>query len=397
MSNENKRKNDNYDMYLWTKKTIFKKKVKSDLLNLIGIQKNELSEMKLENLKEDNIKLYLNKLKNYYELEKELLNNMEIILKEYSIVNVNFTQTQIDNFVEEINSYQWKLQRWNKDLIDFYSKTNNFLDTYKKSEEAIKKQIENLEKTKQIALKTLDTNNDKWNISKDKIEINYENNKKEINTNLSILKNDLKIIKKDKDIKLKTILNSIESAKISKEQAVSEYNKLTIKSPINWTIEKIFINRGQQVNPWVKLFYIINSWKPQIKISFSKEELKFIKKDMEVLVENSWEKLKARLVSFSKIADVNLRYYWVIKLNNQNNSFWEVIKIKIPVKLNSHLIPLDLVRLSDKKWIWKVNILDWYETRLIEVKIGKVFWSNIEIIWCLDKKLDCENINIIIN
>jgi hypothetical protein len=62
--------------------------------------------MTLDMINEENSKIHLSKLKEYYRLEKELLNNLEILLKEYSIENVNFTESKINSFVEEIDTLQ---------------------------------------------------------------------------------------------------------------------------------------------------------------------------------------------------------------------------------------------------------------------------------------------------
>jgi hypothetical protein len=103
----------------------------------------------------------LKKIEEYYILEKDFLNDFEKLLKEYSIICVDFPQEKIDGFVEEINSFQAKLQRGNKDLLEFKNKAYKFLETYKKSEQTSIKKIENLNKEKEIVLKTLETNNKK--------------------------------------------------------------------------------------------------------------------------------------------------------------------------------------------------------------------------------------------
>jgi len=397
VSKLNKHKNDKFDNYLWTKSSLFKTKVKNQLKKLIKLQKEEISKVKIDLIKETNIKDYLKKLENYYNLEKNFLNNLQMLLKEQSIVGIDFTQETIDSYVEEINSFQAKLQRWNKDILEFKNKSYKFLDTYKKWEESIKKQIKNITKEKQIIINSLWTNNKKWEISKDKIEINFENNEKKLKTQINILKKDLEISKKDEEISLKTITNSIKDAEISKKQAISEYRKLTIISPINWTIQKKFINKWQQVNPWTKLFWVINDNKPQIKVFFSKNELIFIKKDMPVIIINDWIESKGKITSFSNIANDNLKYTWIIEILDKNNSFWEILKIKIPIKSNKKLLDLKLIRLSNKEWIWKIKILsEKWEIKLEEVRLWKIFHNKIEILWCENKKLDCDELNIII-
>jgi hypothetical protein len=196
---------------------------------------------------------------------------------------------------------------------------------------------------------------------------------------------------------LKTILNSIDDTKISKKQAVNEYKKLTITSPIKWIVQKVFINKWQQVNPWIKLFSIINNEKPQIRVFFSKNELKFLKENMDIFVESDWKKLKAKLISFSNIADNNLKYTWIIKILDKNNSFWEILKIRIPIESKIILVDLKLVSLSNQEWFWKIKILnkDW-KIELEEVKLWKIFSNKIEILWCKNTKIDCNNLSLII-
>ena len=382
-----------YKDYLWTKSTLFKTKVKNDFLN--NILKGKLK-IETKNLKDEDIKKYIKLLEENYKYQKDFLNEFEKLVREKSIININFKQEEVDNIVEKINSFQWKLERWNKDFIEFKNKALKFLDTYQKSIKVSLKKIDNVKKEREILEKNIDSNNKKWNITKDKLNINFEKNKKELENNIKLLENNLSMLKKDMNLKLKTILNSIEEWKISKKQAVLEYNKLTIKSPINWIIKDIFISKWQQVSVWTKLFTVINNWKPQIKIFFNKDELKYLKKWMEVYIENNWKELKAKLWSFSEIADNNLKYSWFVIFDNNSENFGELLKIKIPVKENIKLIPIDLVRLTSEKWIWKINILDDNKSKLIKIKIWKIIDNKIEVLECIDKNIDCNNLNLIL-
>lgn len=204
------------------------------------------------------------------------------------------------------------------------------------------------------------------------------------------------ILKKDKELNLKTVQNSIKDAKISKKEAIKEYQKLTIKSPIDWIIQKIFINKWQEINTWIQLFWIINDNIPQVKIEFSKNEMRFLKENMLVKAEINGELYNAKLISFSKIANSNFNYTWIIKLEENNNSFGEVLKIKIPLTSKWKLIPLNLVRLSNKESIGKIKTLNNKQVKFEEIKFWKVFWNKIEILECLNKNIDCNNLNIIL-
>jgi len=391
---KNKNIDKKYKDYLWIKSTIFKTKVKNNFLN--NILKNKL-EIEKKDFTDEEIKKYIKLLEENYIYQKDFLNEFEKLVRENSIININFKQEEVDNIVEKINYFQWKLERWNKDFIEFKNKALKFLDTYKKSIEVVLKKIDNIKKEEKILKNNIESNDKKWNISKDKININFEKNKKEIENNLKVLENNLSTLKKDKDLKLKTILNSIDSWKITKKEAILEYNKLNIKSPINWIIKNIFVNKWQQVSPWTKIFTVINNWKSQIKIYFNKEELKYLKKLMKVFIDYNWKKIDAKLLSFSDIADNNLKYSWIVVFKKDDLNFGEILKIKIPIKENIKLIPIDLVRLTSENWIWKINILDKKNnSKLIKVKIWKIIDNKIEILECIDKSIDCNNLNLIL-
>jgi len=98
VTKENRHKNDSFDDYIGVKSSILKNEVKNQLKELLKI-KETLSEIKLETFEEKNIEIYLDRLSTYYNLEKNFLNNLEILISEKSITSKwTLEQTDIDSY-----------------------------------------------------------------------------------------------------------------------------------------------------------------------------------------------------------------------------------------------------------------------------------------------------------
>ena len=79
--------------------------------------------------------------------------------------------------------------------------------------------------------------------------------------------------------------NSIAQAQIEYGSASNDFDKLTIRSPINGTISDVRIDQGQEVFSGTQLFDIVSDRTPEIEISFSSRERDIVSLKDEVYID----------------------------------------------------------------------------------------------------------------
>lgn len=372
VSYENKNENDTFEDYLWAKNTKYLNASKDDLITLMEYKKNILPTVDFNFEWTDEFESNIVLIKEWYDIISSLLDNLDITL-ENSIISIwSLSESQIAWYKSSIT---WFWSVYNANNASFISYKNNiasFLDTYRNNEESLLKQIDLLNSDKKIYVKWLDV----------KLEIDEST----LNEAIS-----------NKDLTLRQLNTSIVDAKISYNQALSNYEKLTIRSPITWNIWNIFIDVWQEVWPWTGLFNLSNNSNNEVSISFSKDELDYVDVWNQAIFTIWEESYTWSIKSISSIADSNLKYVAKVWFDNNLNFIWDIVNVKIPVNLNKILVPLTLFSVKNDD-IWFINILNDNNIEKIEVYFWKFYSDLVEIKWCVNLDIEeCNNINIITN
>jgi len=341
--------NVNIKNYLWAKDTNQKKESEKLLRDLIKYNINPYSwAVSIDNL-EENLKF----ITIWYSKSTILLNSIERTL-DNSISSVgSFSANDIALDKTLVNWYQSSITIKNSGFIALKNSINKFLDTYKNNEKSLLKQIEVLKSDRKIYIKSLDTN-----------IILSESTILEANTN--------------RDLSLSTANRLIIDAQISYKEALKQYKKLTIKSPISWIINKVFIDLWQEVNNWVALFDISGNSNNEVSISFNKSELKYVYENMKVNLNYNNKNIEWYIYSISKVADSNLKYSSKIRFNQKINLTWNIVSINILVKVKYQLLPIDIIKIKDNN-IWTINILKNWKIEKKDIFLWKIYNDKIEV------------------
>jgi len=351
-------KDDAFENYLWIKNTTQKFNTKTLLRELIVLtNNNKITIDELLKLKE-----YAEKISDWYKKIDSFLSDLEITF-DNSVYNAwSLSVSDISTKKWIINWYQTSLNTYNSSFVAVKNNIYAFLDTYLNNEESLKKQIELLGSDKKIFIKWLDTS----------IEI------QESTLEEAIL---------NRELSLENIKTTIVDAEIAHKQALKEYNKLTIKSPISWIVWEIFIDLWQEISNWMPMFDISNNSLSEAKISFNKKELSFVSENNSVFLNFDWNIFTWSIYSISKNADSNLKYVSRVIFQDDPDLIGNIISVFIPIEVKYNLISLDILKIKNN-WVWTINSLKNWKIEKLEVKLGDIYEDSVEIITNLDKNTD---------
>lgn len=374
---------DDFDTFLGAKDRNQKNNTKQLLINIINYKAEKIDNIDVEFSSDINYDNYLEDITKWYKFIDTFLIELDLVL--YNSIDSIWTlsQSQIDLYKSKVSSFQSLSINYQSGFIWLKNSISNFTETYKKTEESLLKQITNLETDKNILYKSVDTNQDSLKASLNEAKIN-------------------------KEISLKNLQLNINDAEIAYSQALKNYNKLFITSPINWVVSEVYFDKWQEINQWANLFSIYSEKEVEVTISFSSDELKFIKLWTPVFYYNkSGEKFTWSIYSINKNADDNLKYISKVSMSSNIDYVWNIIDLQIPVNLDNKLIDLDYIEVSNNNSASLFFVTSSWTISSLNIKTWNVFWDKIEILdWVYDDteivtsyidNYEKEKFNLIIN
>ncbi len=377
----NKDENDDIDQFLWAKNVGQKNDAKTLLKEIIAFNEDIFSQVNIDEVdSQDELLDVLEKLNSSFNKAKKLLNEVEKTLN-FSISSVNtFSDMDISNYNASVNGYQATLQGNYSWFLAFDNNIKSFLRTFENAQKSLLQSIELMEKDLEILKKSYWVNQQQAETNLNKIIINTQEAISNLEIQLSSAQNSLENAKKSRDVTLRSLQNSINEANIWYQSALKEYNKLTIKSPINGIVSSVDIDLGQELSTGTSVFSLVNNSENQVDISFTKQELNFIDTQKSVFVEYDWESYTGSIQGISQTADSNLKYPATISIDENVNLIWNIVNVDIPVKVKNPLFPINMVKVLDAGK-WEINVLD--EENNIKTKVvttWNIYGKYIEIL-----------------
>lgn len=374
---------DDFDTFLWAKDRNQKNNTRQLLIDIINYKSEKIDNIDVEFSSDINYNNYLEDITKWYKFIDNFLVELDLVLYN-SIDSIwSLSQSQIDLYKSKVSSFQSLSINYQSGFIWLKNSISNFTETYKKTEESLLKQITNLETDKNILYKSVDTNQDSLKASLNEAKIN-------------------------KEISLKNLQLNINDAEIAYSQALKNYNKLFITSPINWVVSEVYFDKWQEINQWANLFSIYSEKEVEVTISFSSDELKYINLGTPVFYYNkNGEKFTWSIYSINKNADDNLKYVSKVSMSSNIDYVWNIINLQIPIILDKKLINLDYIEVSNNNSASLYYINNSWSISKINIKTWNVFWNKIEVIEWIDNDIQIvtsyldnyekEKFNLIIN
>jgi len=369
ITDANKSMNDYFEIYLSAKNSSLKNQLETKFYNT----STKIKEKKIsDDIDEKNIIENLDILSEFYDDIDVLIDTALLSIKS-SVSSSSFSQNQIDWLVSKFNWYRWQSNWYRANLVQIMSQANSLLkntDLWKTiSEQQNEITKKNLEKQLEIA-----------KIWYEQTLIQQQDLLFKSEKSLKDARNNLKNLEKTRQIQMEISQSSVKTAKSNYEDILNWYKKLKVYSPKNWVVDRIFVQKWQEVNPWNPLFQIIDPKNIEIIITLNKQDLSYIDVNKDVIIEYWKRKLKWKIKSISAQSDNKLLYNAKIETNIKNTNIWDLVNVKIPINSRKILVPIDSINIT-KSNIWFLYILKWendFEPRFVE--FGKIRWDKIEIL-----------------
>lgn len=379
----NKNKNNSYEIYLWAKDSWQKTNSETLLENLILEKDTKISNLKIEINNEDDFKKYIKIIDDSYTLINDFLISFDTTLSNTISSVWAISESQISWYKAQISWYKATYNWYKSSFLWLSNSIYSFLETYKNSQNSLLKQIENLEKDKNIYLKSLDLNKTTSKSTLDEAISNRELTLK----NLDLIIKDAQVAIIDSQTRVRDAEIRVRDAEINYKKALNEAEKLFIKSPISWIIWNILVDRWQEIFSWTPAFNILSEWSKEVTISFNKDELDYVSEGSKAYYKNEWKTFTWTIYSIAKSADENLKYQAKVTMPNDASNIWNILNLSIPITLEHKLLPVNLVKINSF-WVWSINYYStWWTIEKTDVKVWKVYWDEIELLWENDNEI----------
>jgi len=368
--------NNSFDSYLGVKNTQQRRDTEKLLKNLYT-EKDLLYKIPSQPKNQDII-TYTNQIENIHSHINTLLLEMIKTLQN-SVTSAKFTQTtinwhltMIDGIQQQVQATKAALQAYKIQALNFFGKIQNTISGATNLNTLAEQQL-------QIALKNAQI----WAINAD---INYNNTKLSIEntlfntqTALKNAQNTFNTTKKTHQTQLDLLDNSIIQSKIAYQDAQTHFDRLTVKSPIQWTINNIMIDYGQEIGVGTPLFSIVGYSNQIIEIYANTNEVAYIQEGQKIGVLYNTEYLPAKITSINPIAGQNTLYKINVSLEQNTKLLWDVAQVHIPITLGTQILPINVITstANNKGYIF---ILQDKEIVQFPIKLGKVRWNYIEVL-----------------
>lgn len=357
VSDKYKHMNDAFEIYLWAKDSSKKNALETLILKMYKTKEN-VELIKTNDVSEEDIYNAVNIIATAYSELNVLLDTVVVVLQN-SVASVALSQASIDWYISSFNVQKNTLQS-----------LNNAFTAYRK-------QIEG-------SLWVLGSGF--VDNTKETIEISYESTVTNIQNSifnaevwLKNAKLALETLEDNYDTQLGLLNNAIDSARIWYVSAMTQYNKLSVRAPIAWTIWNILVDKWQEVSMGMPLFSISNNDSQLIEIYVSFDEYKYINVEQPVLVYyNNDDYISGTVVSIGSIANRDFSYKIVVALLGERDVLWDTAKVHIPLDIWKNVLPLSSVVVT-KQNEWYVNIIKDNQLTRYPVEFGNIWWEFIEI------------------
>ncbi|MGQ9846372.1 MAG: efflux RND transporter periplasmic adaptor subunit [Bacteroidales bacterium] len=191
------------------------------------------------------------------------------------------------------------------------------------------------------------------------------------------------------EVQYLTAKNNKESMEIRIKSLREQLDMYNITSPIDGTVEEVAIKVGQNMAPGLIAFRIVNFAKVKVVAEVSDAYAASIKKgnDVEVYFPNEQITIKGKLDFASKFINPTNRNFKVeTYISNKNIEFRAnmVVLLRIINYSNPHayILPVNVVlNENGKNYVWVAKPKgNQFEAQKVEVKTGKTYNANVEIL-----------------
>lgn len=193
--------------------------------------------------------------------------------------------------------------------------------------------------------------------------------------------------KLNQQTQLSLLDNAIADAKIAYENALNQYAKLTIRTPISGVIAQVLVSEGQEIAVGTPVFKISAQKQQQIEVYVTATEYPYIQKDEPVRITYQGQSFTGNIDAMSTVADQTNLFKITVQLTFDGMLLGEIAQIDFPITIDpQRILPLDKIKiLADNQGT--VVIMSGDELVELPVEIKTTWGKYAELMTPLDQKL----------
>jgi len=357
--------NDAFEILLSAKDSSQKNRAETMLQSLYRLYR-DVEDMETSDLSEEELFQWVELLAKAYDDAGNMVAQMIRVL-ENSVSAVNFPQAQIDGYMA---AFGWLRANVQQSKVAFTAYRTQILSLL------VPQWTWFVDSTR--------TNIQIWY---DTAILNTDNAIFNSELALKTAQNNLDTLKKNYDNQLALLNNAVWSARIAYQNAMSQYNKLDVRSPIAGVIWSVLVDVGQEVVMWVPLFTVSSKNSQLIEVFVNSDEYNYVSVWQEVMVYSSRDSVSGSVSSVSSVADRNMLYKVTVELLSGLDILWTTANVYIPLNMWNNVLPVNSVIVTAPNR-WFVYILSWWELDRYFVDIARVWGSFVELSSVLPENTD---------
>ena len=123
-----------------------------------------------------------------------------------------------------------------------------------------------------------------------------------------------------------------------------------------------------------------NNQQPQITLSLSARELRYVRPGQDVVVEfRNGDEMRGVLGNISQTADALLMYRAEVQVEEPVSLLGEIVRVRLPIELDYPLIPLNVIRLVNAQ-LGELALYRDGEVVYEQLRLGQVWGSLVEVL-----------------
>lgn len=323
-----------------------------------------------------NIQTEIDKLSSYYQTARDMWTSMSTML-ENSMVGAGLSQDILNGWIAQWTGFRATEQASESQFTAWKNGAISIIPTAG-GKSVAEMNIDSLNLQISGAERAIQIGNDSATIWYNRTIISLDDQIQAAQLSLEQAQKNFAAAKKNRDATAKQLGASVNSASTSLTLAKANYDKLSIKAPVNGKVTKITVSVGQTINSGTPIGEMASSM-PEMTIDTEADiALNLVAWDS-VQVKVGDSTLTGTVSAISHIANSNLLYTTRISVSSGKNLIWQAAKIIFTISnskdtLTGISLPLlDINIISENEW--EIFLLTRSGSELIPKRKSVTLWS----------------------
>lgn len=383
VSEKNRNKNNSFEIFLSARNSSLKNETEN-LIRQMFVDYENFKKIDVENLDWENAMGKINIIFNSLSLTKNAIDtSKQAILN--SVESSSFPQSTIDSYYSLINWYWNTYNNLFNQLSTIRDNLRSFLNTLDWNRKSRLKSISLLEDQIKIAKSQIWNNLVAFENALNRTKIDAENSLNNAKNSIESARIAYNNAISNKEVTLRSLDNQIKEAEIALSEARTNIANLTIRSPNSGVISEVLVNEWQNVSPQTPLFRIINEDNIQVELFLTRNELEKVNNWDRVWISYNWQIINWQISRISNVATSDLTFRVFVDILDKVTLIWDFVDVIFYTNNESISIPVNIVSITwEQSWLVFVYNVDENTFSQREITLWSTKWWLIEVVSWLD-------------